>query len=182
MDRADLASAKHRNGFNCCQSVACVFADEVEIDESLLYKMGEGFGAGMGTTQGVCGALSGAAMLAGLKSDVNSCAHDVPLLSTFHRCKSNLRHERARAYSPCSSIPSYTEFFAIQAISCMQCACKHIGRRVSPPAWCALAESNAARFPISHFPVHKRNEPAIFPLKPIKPHDIMAVQTFSNSC
>ena len=48
MDRADLASAKHRNGFNCCQSVACVFADEVGIDESLLYKMGEGFGAGMG--------------------------------------------------------------------------------------------------------------------------------------
>ena len=64
MDRADQASAKHRNGFNCCQSVACVFADEVGIDESLLYKMGEGFGAGMGTTQGVCGALSGAAMLA----------------------------------------------------------------------------------------------------------------------
>ena len=73
MDRADLASAKHRNGFNCCQSVACVFADEVGIDESLLYKMGEGFGAGMGTTQGVCGALSGAAMLAGLvHSDGNT--------------------------------------------------------------------------------------------------------------
>ena len=73
MDRADQASAKHRNGFNCCQSVACVFADEVGIDESLLYKMGEGFGAGMGTTQGVCGALSGAAMLAGLvHSDGNT--------------------------------------------------------------------------------------------------------------
>ena len=66
MDRAEKASAKHRNGYNCCQSVACVFADEVGIDESLLYKIGEGFGAGMGTTQGVCGALCGAAMLAGL--------------------------------------------------------------------------------------------------------------------
>ena len=73
MDRADQASAKHRNGFNCCQSVACVFADEVGIEESLLYKMGEGFGAGMGTAQGVCGALSGAAMLAGLvHSDGNT--------------------------------------------------------------------------------------------------------------
>ena len=73
MDRAELASAKHRNGFNCCQAVVCVFADEVGIDESLLYKMGEGFGAGMGTTQGVCGAISGAAMLAGLvHSDGNT--------------------------------------------------------------------------------------------------------------
>ena len=73
MDKADLASAKHRNGYNCCQAVACAFADEVGIDESLLYKMGEGFGAGMGTTQGVCGAISGAAMLAGLvHSDGNT--------------------------------------------------------------------------------------------------------------
>ena len=57
MDRTDKASANHRNGYNCCQAVACVFADEVGIDESLLYKMGEGFGAGMGTAQGVCGAI-----------------------------------------------------------------------------------------------------------------------------
>ena len=73
MDRAELASAKHRNGYNCCQAVVCVFADEIGMDESLLYKMGEGFGAGMGTAQGVCGAISGAAMLAGLvHSDGNT--------------------------------------------------------------------------------------------------------------
>jgi len=65
-ERAEMAVAKHRNGYNCCQAVACVFADEVGIDESLLYKMGEGFGGGMGTAQGVCGAISGAAMIAGL--------------------------------------------------------------------------------------------------------------------
>ena len=49
MDRAEQASVKHRNGYNCCQAVVCVFADEVGIDESLLYKMGEGFGAGTAT-------------------------------------------------------------------------------------------------------------------------------------
>ena len=65
-DKAELAVAKHRNGYNCCQAVACVFADEVGMDESLLYKLGEGFGGGMGTAQGVCGAISGAAMIAGL--------------------------------------------------------------------------------------------------------------------
>ena len=66
MDRAEMAVAKHRNGYNCCQAVACVFADEVGMDEALLYRLGEGFGGGMGTAQGVCGAISGAAMLAGL--------------------------------------------------------------------------------------------------------------------
>ena len=66
MSKADIASAKHRNGYNCCQAVACTFAEETGIDESILYKLGEGFGAGMGTTEGVCGAISGAAMIAGL--------------------------------------------------------------------------------------------------------------------
>lgn len=73
MDRAERAAKLHREGYNCCQSVACVFAEDLGIDESLLYKVCEGFGAGMGTGRGVCGALSGAAILAGLvHSDGNT--------------------------------------------------------------------------------------------------------------
>ena len=75
MDRADKASANHRNGYNCCQAVACVFAEETGMDESLLYKIGEGFGAGMGTTLGVCGAISGAAMIAGLMHSDGNTEH-----------------------------------------------------------------------------------------------------------
>lgn len=66
MTRTETAVAKYRNGYNCCQAVACTFADEVGMDEAVLYKLGEGFGGGMGTGQGVCGAISGAALLAGL--------------------------------------------------------------------------------------------------------------------
>ena len=65
-ERAETAVAKYRNGYNCCQAVACVFAEETGTDEDVLYKIGEGFGGGMGTAQGVCGAISGAAMIAGL--------------------------------------------------------------------------------------------------------------------
>ena len=73
MNREDRAAALHRKGYNCCQAVACVFAEDVGLDESLLYKIGEGFGAGMGTGKGVCGAVSGAAMIAGLiHSDGNT--------------------------------------------------------------------------------------------------------------
>ena len=72
-ERAEAAVAKYRNGYNCCQAVACVFADETGMDEAVLYKLGEGFGGGMGTAQGVCGAISGAAMIAGLvHSDGNT--------------------------------------------------------------------------------------------------------------
>ena len=72
MDRAEMAVRKHREGYNCAQSVACVFADKVEMDEATLYKVTEGFGAGMGTGRGVCGAVAGAAVIAGLvNSDGN---------------------------------------------------------------------------------------------------------------
>ena len=42
-------------------------------DESLLYRACEGFGLGMGNAKGVCGAMSGAAIVAGLlMSDGNT--------------------------------------------------------------------------------------------------------------
>ena len=74
-ERAEKAVAKYRNGYNCCQAVACVFADETGMDEAVLYKLGEGFGGGMGTAQGVCGAISGAAMIAGLVHSDGNIEH-----------------------------------------------------------------------------------------------------------
>lgn len=75
MDKKELAIALHDKKFNCCQAVACAFAEEVGIDEAILFKVGEGFGLGMGCMEGTCGALSGAIMLAGLKnSDGNTSA------------------------------------------------------------------------------------------------------------
>lgn len=66
MSKADEAIKRHDKGYNCSQAVACVFAEELGLDEALLFKLNEGFGAGMGSGRGVCGALSGAVMLAGL--------------------------------------------------------------------------------------------------------------------
>ena len=65
-NRAEKAVEKHAMGYNCCQAVACAFADELGVDESVLYKICEGFGFGMGNAEGVCGAMSGAAIVAGL--------------------------------------------------------------------------------------------------------------------
>ncbi|MBQ3394920.1 MAG: C_GCAxxG_C_C family protein [Synergistaceae bacterium] len=63
------AELKNRTGdahYNCCQAVACVFADETGINEDTLRKLGAGFGMGMGTTEATCGALCGAEMILGL--------------------------------------------------------------------------------------------------------------------
>ena len=57
---------RHDKGFNCAQAVACTYCDLLGYKEEDVFRMTEGFGAGMGGMQATCGALSGAVLLAGL--------------------------------------------------------------------------------------------------------------------
>lgn len=71
MNKVEEALAYHKQGYNCAQAVACVFAEELGIEEKEIFRMSEGFGFGMGT-MGTCGAVSGMAIVAGLlNSDGN---------------------------------------------------------------------------------------------------------------
>ena len=64
--RAEAAVVRHGKGYNCSQSVACAFAEDLGLDEVGLFRMAEGLGAGVGDRNGDCGALLGAAVVAGL--------------------------------------------------------------------------------------------------------------------
>ena len=54
------------SGFNCAQSVAAAFADEMGLDEKTVLRLSSGFGGGVGGTRNVCGAVSGMAMVASM--------------------------------------------------------------------------------------------------------------------
>ena len=66
-ERQDYA-AKLKREMNCCQAVVRAFADTVPLDEATLTSLAAGFGSGMGTMEGSCGALVGAVMVAGLRT------------------------------------------------------------------------------------------------------------------
>lgn len=67
MDKiTEKALQLHHEGNNCCQSVCLAFAEKLNIDEDILFKISEGFGAGMGNLQGICGALSATVIIAGI--------------------------------------------------------------------------------------------------------------------
>lgn len=74
-DRVEEALERHAKGYNCCQAVACVFAEELGYKEDTVFRLAEGFGAGMGGMQCTCGAVSGAVMVAGMK---NSTGAELP--------------------------------------------------------------------------------------------------------
>lgn len=69
-ERADKAvQLKTVGGYNCSQAVTAVFADQTNLTEEQLRQIAAGFCAGMGNLEATCGALIGAGMIAGLKTE-----------------------------------------------------------------------------------------------------------------
>jgi C_GCAxxG_C_C family probable redox protein len=68
MSKADEAETFFRNGCNCAQAVFSAYAADFGLERKWALSLAVGFGAGMGRTQDVCGAVSGAIMVLGLNS------------------------------------------------------------------------------------------------------------------
>ena len=66
-ERMDYA-ARRKKEMNCCQAVLVAFADKLGKVEDDLLRLGSGFGSGMATMEGTCGALVGAIMVSSLLS------------------------------------------------------------------------------------------------------------------
>ena len=67
---------KHTRGYNCAQIVLCSYAEELGIDEETLFRISEGFGAGMGGMMQTCGAVTAMFMALGLANssgDLQTC-------------------------------------------------------------------------------------------------------------
>ena len=65
--KIELAKQYHDRGFGCAQAVLASFAQDYGISEETALGISTGFGSGMGRMCEVCGALTGAFMVIGLK-------------------------------------------------------------------------------------------------------------------
>jgi len=68
LDERMECAAKRKKEMNCCQAVLVAFADRLGKSEDELLRLGSGFGSGMATMEGTCGALVGAIMVSSLLS------------------------------------------------------------------------------------------------------------------
>ena len=62
----DRAVELFKSGFNCSQAVFAAFSEKIGMDEQTALRVSAGLGGGVGRMREVCGAVSGAAMLAGM--------------------------------------------------------------------------------------------------------------------
>ena len=69
-ERAQKAVEMKASGqYNCAQAVSVALADETGLSADQLRQISAGFCAGMGNMEATCGALIGAGMIAGLKTE-----------------------------------------------------------------------------------------------------------------
>jgi len=90
MTKKELAIQLHDMKYNCAQSVACAFAEEIGVDKQTLFRACEGFGLGMGGMNGTCGAISGAVMLASFHNSDGNIDAPASKASTYQLAKAIL--------------------------------------------------------------------------------------------
>ena len=83
MTKKEKAIELHDKKYNCCQAVVCSFAEELGIDEQVLFKAAEGFGLGMGGFKDECGAVTGMFMVLGLENSDGELGKGTSKQSTY---------------------------------------------------------------------------------------------------
>ena len=66
MNQTERALAVYRDDYNCAQAICSVYGVPFGLDHKMAKKISCGFGAGIGRTAGMCGAVAGAIMVLGL--------------------------------------------------------------------------------------------------------------------
>lgn len=62
-----MAVSIFKEGFNCSQAILSAYAEQLGLDRELSLKISGAFGGGMGRMGEICGAVTGAFMVIGLK-------------------------------------------------------------------------------------------------------------------
>ena len=74
MTREEKAEELFRGGMNCAQSVFCAFADEFGMDGETAAKVSCGLGGGVGRLREVCGTVTGASLVLGMRHGPDKAA------------------------------------------------------------------------------------------------------------
>lgn len=87
MIRAQKATEIYNQDYTCSQAVLVVFADDFGLDRDTALRIACGMGGGMGRTDQICGAVTGAIMVLGLKYGMTDPARQEDKLETYGKVK-----------------------------------------------------------------------------------------------
>ncbi len=67
MEKYEIAADYMKKGYNCAQSIIKAYAGDVGINKEDAVRMASALGGGVGRNGHICGAVSGAALIIGMK-------------------------------------------------------------------------------------------------------------------
>jgi C_GCAxxG_C_C family probable redox protein len=107
--RADEAEALFKKGFSFSQAVLAVFAGDFGLDRDTALKIAQGFGGGISHTGNICGAVSGAIMVIGLRYGSTKAEDLAAKDRTYAAVKKFLRQfaEYHNGETSCTGLLSY---------------------------------------------------------------------------
>jgi C_GCAxxG_C_C family probable redox protein len=83
MTKSDVALASFQGGITCSSAVFSAFPDVLGLDDKKAKKIARGFGAGISRTGNICGAVTGAMMVIGLKCGKATAGDDAAKERTY---------------------------------------------------------------------------------------------------
>ena len=92
----DKAVKLFKEGFNCSQAVCAAYAEQYGLNRDFALRISGGFGGGIGRTGEVCGALSGAIIIIGLKHSGVRADDKAARLKTYEVVREFLKRFRSR--------------------------------------------------------------------------------------
>ncbi len=96
MTRPEDAAAYFNEGFSCSQAVVSSFSEDFGLDKETARKISCGFGAGIGRSGNICGAVTGAILVIGLKFGKGTAGDDAAKEKTYTLVQEFLRKFRAK--------------------------------------------------------------------------------------
>ena len=81
-EREQKAEDFFRSGLNCAQAVFCAYADDFGFDQEKAASLSCGLGGGIGRQREVCGAVTGATLVMGLRHGPDK-ANVYPIVQDF---------------------------------------------------------------------------------------------------
>jgi len=92
----DRAKELLKEGYSCSQAVFAAFCEELKLDRNTALKIADAFGGGIGHMGLTCGAVTGAAMVAGLRHGRTVAADNEAKLKTSRIVKTLAERFAAR--------------------------------------------------------------------------------------
>lgn len=83
MSYAERAVELFEGGCNCAQAVLAAYSPRLGLTEADALRVAAGFGGGMGHSGGICGAISGAFMVIGLRYGATDAADKAAKFKTY---------------------------------------------------------------------------------------------------